>query len=278
MGIGGDRSRWVPRGGWFRRPIPRLLIVKRDVADAPEGAVSVEVIDSSGMVIRSVQTPWLNVVESWRVAFSSACKGYSGRMAACGQRRGRANRWRCWTGDPSWLPSGVEDFNGRLTLRDVVDGREAVCEPPGDLFFRSPVFDQMASAVSMPQSNTPRMIVASASTGLRVVDVGFEQQSAAWVDSRRLLLVGERPRVVLDVHSGEQSTVDGLAKDAHPRIDVSGRFDIKLLKAAHAPRADGSGEQERGAGSGAIDEPSASEASDRADHEDGAEDGAECGC
>lgn len=62
MGIGGDRSRWVPRGGWFRRPIPRLLIVKRDVADAPEGAVSVEVIDSSGMVIRSVQTPWLNVV------------------------------------------------------------------------------------------------------------------------------------------------------------------------------------------------------------------------
>jgi hypothetical protein len=236
----GDWWRPVELGtSWGLTPAadPELLIVKRTVVGAPEGTVSVEVIDRSGRVSRSIQTSWVNVageLEDGTLVCLQGLLGTDGRLRALP-----------WDGEPIAVLGGRHVLLAegsrwanvrRMTLLDVDGGSEVACDLPGTPFLLSPAFDATASYVALKQWEQPWVIVADASSEVRVIDVGYGQHAAAWDDHARLLLVGERHRVVLDVVSGEQIALPGLARDASPRIDVTGRFDFEAFKAAQSPR------------------------------------------
>jgi hypothetical protein len=213
------------------------LIVKRDTPDMPEGTVALQVIDSSGGVLRAAQSSWTGVAGELQDG-TFVCS--EGLLAPGAQARPLP-----WEGEPIAVLDGryvlaVEKDSpgdaGRLAQHDAIDGGVQRCELPGQSFLLSPLFDPKASSVALVQWNAPWVIVSDVALGPRVVDVGFPQHSAAWIDQQQLLLVGHRRQVVLDVRAGNTSTFDGLPRGGHPRIHVTGRFNFDDLKAAQSPR------------------------------------------
>jgi hypothetical protein len=218
---------------WRIRPAadPALLVVDRYFdrsRDKGEDSVY-ELVDARGAVLEHVSTP---------------ARGAEGQL-----RDGRLvtdDGLLSWDGSLEPLPFAGRPravLDGRLVLYeddtaihllDLETGARSRCERPELSALLGPVYDQDARAVAFDQHRGTRVLVATAEGGVRWLDAGFEQNCCAWLDGRRLLLVGDRGRCVLDVRSGESSPVS-LPRNAWPHIGVTGRFDPAPLRAALRP-------------------------------------------
>jgi hypothetical protein len=129
-----------------------------------------------------------------------------------------------------------DEETGAVTLYDVRAGTiVAECTPPGHCLLLSGAYDATARSVAFKGWKEPWAVVAGEAIGVRVVDVGFAQHSAVWLDPERLLFVGESEHLVVDITSGERTTPRGVPKEAYVRVDVTGRFDLAVVEAATRP-------------------------------------------
>ena len=234
--VDGDWFRPVSLGRvWSMAPAanPRLVIVVRDSGDEnrTEQPVTVELVDGSAVVIRSTVSSWVNVIgelADGELVCDVGLLSWGGAL-----------RSAPWAGDPIAVIAGryvLAAQAGVAYMYDTRDGSHVRCELPQDAFLLSPVYDSATASVAFKQWNRAWALVAGESTGVQRVDAGFAQYAAAWLDRDRLLLLGDGGHVVLDVRSGERTTVDGIPDHAYPRVDVTGRFDFEQLKAAQRPR------------------------------------------
>ena len=233
--VDGDWFRPVSLGRvWSIAPAanPRLVLVVRDSGDEnrTEQPVTVELVDGSAVVIRSTVSSWVNVIgelTDGELVCDVGLLSWGGAL-----------RSSPWAGDPVAVISGryvLAAQAGVAYMYDTRDGGRVRCELPQDAFLVSPVYDSATASVVFRQWNRPWALVAGESIGVQLVDAGFAQHSAAWLDRDRLLLLGEGEHVLLDVRSGGRNTVDGIPHGAYPRVDVTGRFDPEQLKAAQRP-------------------------------------------
>lgn len=233
-------------GAWFR-PVslgrswritpaadPELLIVTRDYADGPERLLKVEIVASAGKVVSSAVTPWVNVAGQLLTGDIVSAQGL---ISTDGDLRSAP-----WTGEPQAVLAGryvVTAEQGLVRMYDTQHGTEIICELPEDAFLLQGVHDSGAANVAFKQWREPWVLIASAECGLRVFELGFPQHSAAWLDSDHVLLIGDQRHAVLDIGSGERSTIEGIPVDAHPRVDATGRFAFEQVEAAQRPRFTG---------------------------------------
>jgi hypothetical protein len=142
-----------------------------------------------------------------------------------------------FAGQPRAVLAGrhvVYDDAEAIHLLDLETGACSSGQRPELAFLLDPVYDEAGSAVAFAQWNDRSVLVATVDGGVRWLDAGFEQNSAAWLDRDHLLLVGERGRCLLDVRTGERSAIS-LPRNARPRVAVTGRFDPEQLRAALRP-------------------------------------------
>ncbi len=212
---------------------PDLLIVRRRDEENRDGDLTVEAIDGDGVVRRQLTAPDAYAYGELR---DEGLVGAREIIGWDGERRPAP-----WPGAACAVTGGRfvlarDDETGAVTLYDARAATVAAeCTPPGHLLLLAGGYDATGRSVAFNGWNEPWALVAGEAFGVWVVDVGFAQHSAVWLDPERLLFIGERDHLVVDITSGERTALHGVPKEARVRVDVTGRFDLAVVEAAARP-------------------------------------------
>ncbi len=203
------------------------VMLQRDLDDADdETAMSdrvVELVSSDGDVLQQVG-------------------GVAGRVV--GQLRSGAVVTRdalvTWEGASSPLPvagRALAVCDGRylvlldgseLRVLDVDTGASLACDASGERLSKV-VHDAEGVSAAFPLYNVAQLPVV-VSGEPKIITVEFVYHSCVWLDRERILLVGDDEHCLLDVRDESTTRLPGLPSRCHPRVVVTGRFDVGVLR------------------------------------------------
>jgi uncharacterized protein DUF1963 len=221
--------------GWSIAPAAnrQLLLIRRYFGRSrePGEPQTIELVDSSGTVLRSVTADVdgaAGELPSGHIVTNDALLSWDGDIQPL-PAQGRAEAVL----GGRWLV--LADYAKRLVrLFDSESGADETCNLPEGFLLLQESYNATASAVAFRWLSRDVLVVTERE-GLRWLRLDFEPHSAVWASDAHLLLVGKTARRVIDVRSGAESTLEGLPRNAYPRVDVTGRFDLDELRAVTQP-------------------------------------------
>jgi hypothetical protein len=224
---------------------PELIVVGlRDDASPHRALTEYGVVNRDGRILRRV---------------SAAAQGLVGQLL---DGRLVAHRHTVdWDGETVELPfegSAIAVRGGRdvITCDDEVircidweSGRTQWLPLEGGRPMGSACDETAASVAFMLyeyEAETATIVTATERGGLRELATDFPYGRMFWHDPDTLVVDAGRQFVSLDVHSGEWEPLGPAPRGAAPLLDVTGRFDLELLREAARPRRVGTvGKPER---------------------------------